>query len=86
MVEIEMDKVETVKEALEILEAHYRGLEDNWIANGEPYEEIDNLLDASEILGWLRELWSIKTTGQQICRSPFRNDRLDEVNLYLSKL
>jgi hypothetical protein len=86
MVKIEMEKVETVEKALEVLEAHYKGLEDAWVVKGEPHQEIDTLLDASEVLGWLRELWSIKTTGQQICRSPFDYSRLEEVNLYLSKL
>lgn len=86
MVKIEIDKVETVKAAMDLLEAHYKGIEDAWVAKGEPIMEIDILLDASEVLGWIRELWSIKTTGQQICRSPFEYSRLEEVNLYLSKL
>jgi hypothetical protein len=86
MVKIEMEKVETIEKALEVLEAHYKGLEDAWVAKGEPHQEIDTLLDASEVLGWIRELWSIKTTGRQICRSPFQYSRLDEVNFYLSKL
>jgi hypothetical protein len=86
MVKIEMEKLETVQEALDILEAHYRGLEDAWVDAGEPIREVDSLLDASEVLGWIRELWSIKTTGKQICRSPFEYSRLEEVNLYLSKL
>ena len=86
MVKIVIDKVETVKAALEILEAHYKGLEDGWVKKGKPMMEIDNLFDADEALAWVRELHQLLTTGVRSYRSPFEYEKLEEVNSYLSKL